>query len=354
MSKEEISLINAINKGKQTFKFVLSKWKTILIFSIIGGAVGLYLGLISVTKYESKLSFVVQEETPSSGGLASLANSFGLGGGGTSSVFSSSNISDFLVMRNLVQKALMKPVNNNNKLSFAQLYINEYKLNSGWKKNPELKKITFLPTQDQSTFSLKQDSILGRIHDRLTKGKELVVEQMNLDNSIIQIKINTKSELFSMYFSQELIKLVGDYYIETKTKKAKINLSALQNHTDSIRRELLNSLIGVASTTDEVFGLNPAMNVRRVPTAQKQVDVQANTAILAELVKNLEMAKVSLMNQTPLIEVIDKPILPLPEFKTSKLKSIVIYGFVFGFLTALFLVFRNFLKSKLKSSLNEN
>jgi hypothetical protein len=38
--------------------------------------------------------------------------------------------------------------------------------------------------------------------------------------------------------------------------------------------------------------LNPALNVRRAPSARKQVDVQANTAILTELVKQSELAKV--------------------------------------------------------------
>ena len=54
------------------------------------------------------------------------------------------------------------------------------------------------------------------------------------------------------------------------------------------------------------------MNVKRVPSVNRQVDVQANTAILTELVKNLELAKVDLRKETPLIQIIDTPILPLP------------------------------------------
>lgn len=345
MQKEEITFLNAINKLTIIFLLILSKWKIILISSILGAVLGLYLSYISVKNYESKLNFVVEEDGGNSGGaIASIANSIGIGGA-EQSVFTSANIIEFMEMRNLVEQALMKPVNNNNKLSFAQLYINEHNLNSDWKTKKELKKIKFLPTQERSTFTLAQDSILGQVYNMIIQKKELTVQQPNLETSIIEITCKTKSELFSMYFPQVLIEVVGDYYIETKTKKIKLNLATLQYQTDSVRNELLNSLVGVASNTDQVFGLNPAMNLKRVPTAQKQVDVQANTAMLTELVKNLELTKVNLMNQKPLIEIVDRPILPLAVTKLGKSKAILTYGFIFGFLSIFIVIIANFIQN---------
>jgi hypothetical protein len=55
------------------------------------------------------------------------------------------------------------------------------------------------------------------------------------------------------------------------------------------------AITGVAVANDNTFGLNPALNVRRAPSARRQVDVQANTAILTELVKQSELAKVTLL-----------------------------------------------------------
>ena len=86
------------------------------------------------------------------------------------------------------------------------------------------------------------------------------------------------------------------------------------------------------------------MNVRRAPSARRQVDVQANTAILTELVKQNEMAKVALRKETPLIQIIDQPILPLPKQKFGKAKGIVLGGFLGGFLIILLLLVRRFLK----------
>jgi uncharacterized protein involved in exopolysaccharide biosynthesis len=89
--------------------------------------------------------------------------------------------------------------------------------------------------------------------------------------------------------------------------------------------------------------LNPALNVRRAPSARRQVDVQANTAILTELVKQTELAKVTLRKETPLIQVIDRPILPLAKERFGKTKGLVMGGILAGFLVIVVLVIKRIL-----------
>jgi hypothetical protein len=89
---------------------------------------------------------------------------------------------------------------------------------------------------------------------------------------------------------------------------------------------LNGAITGVATANDNAFNLNPALTVKRAPVAKRQVDVQANTAILTQLVTNLELAKVTLLKETPLIQVIDRPILPLKKENVGKLKSLLFGG----------------------------
>ena len=84
---------------------------------------------------------------------------------------------------------------------------------------------------------------------------------------------------------------------------------------------------------------------RRAPSARRQVDVQANTAILTELVKQTELAKVTLRKETPLIQVIDRPILPLAKERFGKAKGLLMGGFFAGFLTVLGLIVRRVFKT---------
>jgi uncharacterized protein involved in exopolysaccharide biosynthesis len=57
------------------------------------------------------------------------------------------------------------------------------------------------------------------------------------------------------------------------------------------------------------------------------------------LVVQLELAKITLRKETPLIQLIDRPILPLSVEKFGKLISIIFGGFLAGFLTLLYFVF---------------
>jgi uncharacterized protein involved in exopolysaccharide biosynthesis len=122
----------------------------------------------------------------------------------------------------------------------------------------------------------------------------------------------------------------------------------LERQTDSIRRALNGAITGVTVANDNTFGLNPAMNVRRAPSARRQVDVQANNAILTELVKQTELAKVTLRKEMPLIQVIDRPILLLKKEKFGKIKGVIIGGISLSFLSIMFLIlgriYRNIIK----------
>jgi uncharacterized protein involved in exopolysaccharide biosynthesis len=84
--------------------------------------------------------------------------------------------------------------------------------------------------------------------------------------------------------------------------------------------------------------------VNRTPSAKRQVDVQANTAILTELIKQVEMAKVTLRKDTPLIQIIDRPILPLPKERFGKAKGILLGGILAGFISVLGLILRKIFK----------
>jgi uncharacterized protein involved in exopolysaccharide biosynthesis len=166
----------------------------------------------------------------------------------------------------------------------------------------------------------------------------LSVGQKDKKVSIITMEVSSNNELFSKFFCETLARQVGLFYVTTKSKKARTNMEILERQTDSIRQELNGSIQGLASANDNTFNLNPALNIRRVPSARKQVDVQANTAILTELVKQTELAKVTVRRETPLIQVLDRPILPLKTERVGKLKGMVLGGFLAGFLVVFGLI----------------
>jgi hypothetical protein len=274
-----------------------------------------------------------------------LASTLGLDlGGGGGSIFTGSNLTELFKSRAMVEQTLLSPVVVDGKaISLAEMYIQNNGWRDQWNDTPKYKAIQFLPDTKRKYFTRVHDSILGVMYQNLSNGG-LVVGQKDKKIAIITIDVSSTNELFSKYFTEALVKEVSDFYVTTKSKKARENMDILERQTDSIRRELNGAITGVAVANDNTFGLNPAMNVRRAPSARRQVDVQANTAILTELVKQTELAKVTLRKETPLIQVIDQPILPLKKEKFGKVKGIVTGGFLAVFLITIFLLVRRVLK----------
>jgi hypothetical protein len=340
---DEISLKELIEKGKEWFCYLLSQWKIIVLTGIIGAGLGLAYSISKKPVYTATLSFVLEGEQSGGVGLGSLASSFGIDlGGGGGSVFTGSNLTELFKSRSMVEQTLLRPVTSNGKIiSLAELFIQNENWRDKWNDNPKLKDLQFLPNVKRKYFTRVHDSIMGVMYENLSK-EGLTVAQKDKKVSIISIDMVSTNELFAKYFCEALAVEVSDFYVTSKSKKARMNMDILERQTDSIRRELNGAITGVAVANDNTFMLNPALNVRRAPSARRQVDVQANTTILTELVKQTELAKVTLRKETPLIQVIDSPILPLKKEKVSRLKAIILGGIVAGFISLLFLSFKKF------------
>jgi uncharacterized protein involved in exopolysaccharide biosynthesis len=342
IDNDEISLKELIQKIQEWFAYLKTQWKLIIGIAALGGIIGFLYASFQKPTYLATTTFVLEEDKGGGGlgGAMGLASSFGfdLGGGG-GGLFTSSNIIELMKSRLVVEKTLLNPVQIAGKeISLANYYIQINELKEGWAKKPALANINFPINADRTKFSLVQDSILQVISAGLTK-TNLVIAQKDKKVSIISLTVKTGNELFSKLFCEQLLKETSDFYIETKSKKSRLNVDILQHQADSIRAELNSAITGVATASDNVYNLNPALNVKRTPSTRRQVDVQANTAILTQLVAQLELSKVNLRKETPLVQLIDRPILPLEKDKVGRLKSLVLGGFLAGFLTVLYLVF---------------
>jgi len=349
-SEDEISLKDLILKIKEWCQFLLSKWITILIAGIIGGALGLTYAISKKPVYTAETTFVL-EEGESGGGLgqyAGLASMVGIDlGGGGGGIFKGDNILQLYKSRKMIQETLLaKDTFNGKQQLLIDRYIEFNKLREAWEEKPYLKGIQFNNPQN---FTRTQDSVIGKIVESINK-EILEVAKPDKKLSIIAVSVKSEDELFAKAFANNIVNKVNSFYVNTKTKKSMENLSILQNQADSVRGVLNASIGGVAAAVDANPNLNSAFQTLRVGSQRKQVDVQASGAIYQEIVKNLEMAKISLRNDKPLIQVIDEPVFPLKKEKFGKSKGLIFGGIIFGFLVSLFLILRRILRQIVSSN----
>ncbi|WP_295654509.1 lipopolysaccharide biosynthesis protein [uncultured Mucilaginibacter sp.] len=338
--EDELSLKQVIHGIINWFYLILSKKGKIAVFCLIGCLAGIGYSIYKKPVYKAELSFAL-EDAKGGGGLSAysgIASQFGLDvGGGGGGAFTGDNLMELMKSRSMIQKALLTTVNVKGKNeTLAELYISYNKLREDWAAKPELGSVKFLPGADTVALTLTQDSLISAFHKSLIL-KNLMVEKLDKKLSIISITVKSENELFSKYFTEVLADKVSQFYIDTKTKKTAQNVRILQHQTDSVRRELNGAISNVAASIDVNPNANPVRQMLRVSSQHHQVDVEVNKAMLAELVKNLEVAKVSLRSETPLIQVIDKPVLPLDVERTGKIKSALI-GIFAAFFIAIFII----------------
>ena len=349
---EEISINGLIETVSILLKYLISKWLFLLLFSIIGGLAGFCFALYSKPVYTASSTFVLEESGSSSSlsqyaGLASMVG-IDLGGGG-SGIFQGDNLLELYRSRTMIEKTLLSEVEINGK---RDLLINRFisinNLRKKWADDPKLMRFIF--TKELiGTHTRIQDSIVGTVVTEINK-KYLTVSKPDKKLNIIQVIVKANDELFAKLFNDQIVKNVNDFYVQTKTKKAQDNLDILQHQTDSVKRELNGAISGIAMSLDANPNVNPARQILKVPSQKRQVDVQANTAILEELVKNLEISKMSYRKDAPLIQLIDTPVFPLMREQLGKIKGLIIGIILGGGLSAVFFLVKYLFKKMSNSN----
>jgi len=346
-TEEGLDMAEIILAFKKAILFLKANLKVLLVLGFIGALCGFYYAKSQKIEYSAVTTFALEEDKQTGGlsGIGGIASQFGLDlGSGGGSLFSGANLIDILKSRLLVEKALLSPViYNNEEISLAEYYLRINGIRDSWDK--KVIKLQLPINLDREKSTRVQDSVLYNIYSDLANPKKLIVRQKDKKITIFILETISENEIFSKLFCEKLLKVTSEFYIEVKSKKARSNLETLQKQADSVRLQLNRAIIGYASSGDNVYNLNPSLNLKSSPTKQKQIDVQANTTILSQLLGNIELAKITLRKETPLIQVIDSPIYPLPIIKANTPLIVFISTLLFTILTIIIMAVIKFIKS---------
>ena len=327
---ENISLSFLLDEIKALIFFLFkNKHKIVLFTSCILFFTISYNYLINPTYY-ARTTFVLDNNSESSmGDLSSIASLAGINASSfidASSLFQIDNIQELYRSDKMIRKALMSKVNESkNNLSLIELLVKSEKSEKKWKNlGVDLNKLN-----SNKIFSRLEDSLTKDVINSIKKNY-LLVDKPSRKTTILEIGFNHKSEKLAKNFNHNLVKIVNQFYNETKTLKTGSNLKILQRQSDSVKNILDTSIMILAEIDQRIPNPNPITKVSLVPYQMAMIDVQANSAIYQELLKQLELAKVTHRNKTPLIQIIDEPIYPLENSRWQLLKTLI-YGLCFGF-----------------------
>lgn len=290
-------------------RYLLSRYRLFLVAILTASLIGLGWGVLQPARYAGVTTFIL-EEKGSGGGLEGLASQFGLDigniFGGGSGILSGDNILDIMRSKQIVYSVLLTKVDfasGKDTITLADHYLDVM----GWrKKYPELRDVYFYKSASQSR-SLR-DSVLQLIHEKLVE-KQLSVTRLNKKGSIIEVKMVTPSQPLSKLFTECLYQETFRFYINVKTGTSQANVSRLQARADSLSRILNQRTYQAAGM--QILDANAAFRSNSVPAELSGREKMLVFELYAEVIKNLEMARIVLLNQTPVLQVLDRPAYPL-------------------------------------------
>ena len=346
---DEINLKDLILEVKNIWKLFLSNIKTILLISLIGGALGLVYAWMSKPVYEAKMTFVIRDESTNM--LSSLSGLSSLLGAGTSAASASTmdRILKLLGSERIVGEALLSEstIEGKNDLIINHLIAIEG-LKEKWEKDTVLNIVSFSTSDRFETLSYAQRKAIKYLTGFVAGKGGSLTKAFDQKSGVINIAVSHANEELSIALTNAIYNRIVDFYSKESMSTITTKLEVLQNKVDSIKNALGYTQSASAKQMDQ--GLGILLQQDRVQ--QKNLNIKENILIMmyGEAQKNLEQLSFLQATTSTSFSIIDQPYSPItPKRKSKKLftlaGSILLGFFSFGFLLA-----RSWFESVMESS----
>ena len=313
------------------------KRKLVLIISVVilFSLIGYIYSINQEDKYVATLSFIVEgdEDGLNLSSLGGMASQFGLDfGGGGSSSFSQQNVIELLKSRKIVEESLKKEYTISGKrYSLLEHYI----INNN-----------IIEDSSEIKFDgIYNDSITNIVWRQIIDNKLEVLYQ-NDEANILNLNYSSVSSQFAKYFTESLIDEMTGMYSSYQTEKIRFSLNNLKSRSDSVFSELQRSERNLARIKDRNTRVITASG--RLDEIRYMRQVQVLNTMYLELIKNTEIVRMSLLNETPIIQIVDTPILPLFTLKRSFIFWVTIFSFLGFSIISFIIIIRKLVKDTLK------
>ena len=221
-------------------------------------------------------------------------------------------------------------------------------MRKAWEKNKRVGKIDFQIDKGNTKYTRLQDSLLNFIINENILKKQFEIVKVDKKAGFIQVSVTMKDEILAKCYCDKLIDLAIRKYVNLKTERQKKTVDNLQSRADSIAFLLSKKTLSAAAlqTTSITSDINPLYKTQMAVATELTVrDKTMLLAVYGEVIKNLELAKFTLSQETPVIQVVDSSYFPLKKNKSSRMK----YAFFSSVLSLLILTITLLFNKKNKS-----
>ncbi|HYH15161.1 MAG TPA: hypothetical protein VD794_08075 [Flavisolibacter sp.] len=342
-----ISVKDIVEFIKDFISFLRKKLLYFFVALVLGCAFGIYYYKVQKPKYQAVCTFILEEKS-GGGGLSGLASQFGINIGGLSnggSIFAGDNILNILKSKKVIYEVLLSKVNEigTDSSTLADLYLGFSGLKKSWQSEPHLQALNFNINEKQRTPL--QDSVLNLIYESLLKDN-IATDKISKQGSIIKVQVTAADVRFARLLTERLVNEASELYLNIRMGTALENIMQLQKRSDSLLHLLNNRTYRAAAS--QPLDVNPGIKTAIVPVEIANRDKTVMATLYAEVTKNLEASKLLFSQQSPVIQLLDKPDYLLDDNKKGLSFILIVAAMISSFLYLL-LAFMLFIFRKINS-----
>ncbi len=283
-----------------------------------------------------------EEKSSSYSPLLQIMGQFGISG--SAEAVNAEKIIELLYSRLIIVQSLNKIDTIEGK---ADLLMNHYaqafNINQWYEEEPTLKNISFIP-KNYTNYNWAENKISQDIYQEII---EHHLKAGTSENGIIEINFTSKSEEFSKLFLDNLFETLSQFYVTKTNQRQRETFEIVQHYYDSLQVELRQAEFEYATLKDKnVLKVKSKGLLEELRTLRK---VETLNVAFTEALKNLEMSKFNLINQTPILQLIDQPVYPLKENKPKIVLILAVVLLMTFFFATLLIIVNKIIRDALKA-----
>ncbi len=344
--EDEITLKELILKIKEFFFEIVKFWKLLILLAVLFAGFMGYRAYTSEVLYSAKLTYMVNKNE--GGGLGAIGGILGQFGFNNQTGSNKDRIVILSKSRRVIEKVMFEKVAINDRNDYiANHLITHLDTIDKWYRDKFIgkEKHPLNEFKFNNDFNYDNDTVrmaINTIYRTIVggeKSKGCMSTGYDKDSGILYINTTLGQQKLAAAITNTTFDKLRDFYVKKTIEAQKTTYDVVKFKTDSIEALLKikeNSLANVVDKTH--FSQTSKVRLRQ---SRLKRDVMKLSTMYGESLKNLELADFSLKTNTPFVQVIDRPLLPLSGNKPSLIKSLIIGMFLGIFLGAFFVIARN-------------
>lgn len=327
--EDEVSLLDFLVSVKKSALFL---WHRRFLLSICFFLAFGFLGLkqyLSPVEYKAALTFMLSDDLNNQvGSVSSILGQIGLPI--SSGRYNIDKLVEIAKSRSIIELVLFEEILLGGKTDFiANHIIRLYDINAQWADRFGIIEFTH---SNIDSFSLAENYALLTLHKKIVGNKDLnglLNVDYGRDHYILSTRFHSVSDTLSVTFTNLHFAALKEYYTNKAIERQEQALGIVEEKRDSIATALSLTERLIAQNQDQTIGsFSNRTNAQLSELNTRSVILKT---ALAKAEENLAIAQFAKQTNTPLIQLIDAPLLPVEKLSPSIFR-ILLWGFAGGFL----------------------